>query len=286
VACRRRAPTRGCANGVFFATWRPDVFAALLRQLASKDVIEQTSQGDLILGLVGEDLRKDKGFYAAFKTDDALAVMYDGQRIGSVDSAPTINEHMILAGRRWKVIDVDERQEVVYVVPASGSKSAPFGGGKGVLHPRIVEEMRTVLASSGDCAFLNPAAAQLLKDARETAAAVNLCTARLIPLEAKKTALMAWAGTRTLDTLLAMFKASGIEAAAERIAIVVPKPMDACAALLADMIQTPPNESKLLESLTGPPTAKYDSFFSPQLMQETRKRRWLNLAPAMAILKV
>src|SRR5690606_19539597 len=50
-----------CERG-YFRDVPPSTFAALLRQLASKDVIEQTPKGDWILGLTGEDLRKDKGF--------------------------------------------------------------------------------------------------------------------------------------------------------------------------------------------------------------------------------
>jgi ATP-dependent Lhr-like helicase len=273
-----------CERGAFREVDRA-TFAKLLRQLGSIDVIEQTSQGDLILGLIGEDLRKDKGFYAAFKTADAFTVLHDGQRIGSVDDAPPLNEQIILAGRRWKVVDVDQRQLVVYVVPASGAKGAPFLGGGGLLHPRIVEMMRTILCSEKSFPYLSATAADLLQSARKEAAVAGICTKSLIALDLQTTAIMTWTGTRIQDSLRAILNAEGAACGDETIALVVNESLEKCETLLRTLSKTTAKDDAVLECLAGPPGAKYDPLLGDALVLETKRRRWLDLPAASNTLR-
>ena len=271
-----------CEHGAFWEV-QPADFARLLRQLGAADALEQTPQGDLILGLIGEDIRKDKSFYATFMTADAFTVLHDGQRIGSVDQLPEIKQHMILAGRRWQVVAVDDRQHLIFVVPASGWKGAPFAGGGGVIHPLVVEKMRNVLQSTSTYAYIDKTAERLLNEARQTAAAIGFCTRRILPLDTSTTAFLPWVGGRTLDTLKAIFKSSGIDAAIEkRIALKINKPMATCLQLMNHLSHILPADSKILDELTGPPIEKYDWMLNDDLRRETRKRRWMDLPGATA----
>ena len=74
--------------------------------------------GDLILGLLGERLRKDKGFYAAFQTAEEYAVLHEGEQFGTLEIVPHKGDYLLFAGRRWQVSAVDQEQREIQVLPA------------------------------------------------------------------------------------------------------------------------------------------------------------------------
>lgn len=273
-----------CERGVFRDVDKA-TFAALLRQLGRADVIEQTSQGELILGLIGEDLRKDKGFYAAFPSGEPFVVLHDGRRIGTVDGAPSPEQHMILAGRRWRVTDVDTTGKTVYVIPARGRSRTPFNGGGGNLHPRVADRMRTVLTASTQYTYLNETAASMLTAARSVATTAKVCASPLVSLDDETTAVMTWAGTRTTATLRAMLIAQGTEATGQGIALVVKRSLDDARERLRKLVESPLPETAVLEVLTGPSRAKYDDLLDPALLSQSLKRRWLDLPAATTLLQ-
>ena len=273
-----------CERGVFRDVDKA-TFAALLRQLGRTDVIEQTSQGELILGLIGEHLRKDKGFYAAFPSGEPFVVLHDGRRIGTVDGAPLPEQHMILAGRRWRVTDIDMSGKTVYVIPARGRSRTPFSGGGGNLHPRVADRMRTVLTTAKPYAYLNETAACLLTAARSAATAADICTKPFVSLDTETTAVMTWAGTRTTATLRAMLIAQGTDAVGESIALVIKRPLEDVRHLLRKLSESPPPETAVLDALARPSKAKYDELLDPLLLQQSLKRRWLDLPAAINLLR-
>lgn len=272
-----------CRDGVFRGVDQA-TFVALLRQLARADVIEQTQQGELILGLVGEELRKDRGFYAAFPSAEPFVVLHDGRRIGTVDGTPSVEHHLILAGRRWRVTDVDDRGKTVYVIPAHGKSRAPFAGGGGLLHSRVVARMREVLASDQPIAYLNDAAKRLLENARTVAREARLCVNPFVPLDLKTTAVMTWAGTRPADTLQALLAAHGMQAVDAKIALVIKNPLEDVQRQLGEIVAAPSNDAGILAALRGPPTSKYDGFLDELLKHSLLRQRWLDLPAAAEIL--
>lgn len=273
-----------CQHGVFREVDQA-TFVALLRQLAKADVIEQTGPGELILGLIGEKLRKDKGFYAAFPSAEPFVVLHDGRRVGTVDGAPLVEHHLILAGRRWRVRDVDQTGKTVYVIPAHGKSRTPFAGGGGLLHPRVVARMREVLGSDQPIAYLNDAGARLLEKARVTASTARVCTDGFVPLDLKTTAVMTWAGTRTTDTLRALLLASGIEAVDVGVALVIKQPADDVRRRLGQLMASSVPDAFVLTALRGPPPGKYDSFLDDPLKHALLRQRWLDLPAAVDVLR-
>ena len=273
-----------CERGVFRDVDKA-AFIALLRQLGRADVFEQTSQGELILGLTGEDLRKDKRFYAAFPSGEPFVVLHDGRRIGTVDGAPTPEQHMILAGRRWRVVDVDQSGKTVYVIPARGRSRTPFAGGGGNLHPRVAECMRTVLATSVTYPYLDHTASRLLAAARLSAVTSHACRTPLVPLDDETTAVMTWAGTRTTATLRAMLIAKGVDVAGEAIALTMKKSIEETRMVLRDTADAPPAESDVLDALTHPSKAKYDELLDAGLRTQSLKHRWLDLSGGTSLLR-
>ncbi len=271
---------RLCAEGAFGDVEQP-LFLRLLRQLASTDVLEQMPEGDLILGLVGERLRKDKGFYAVFPTPEEFVVLHGAERVGTVSAAVEPGEHLLLAGRRWQVTLVDQERLELYVKPARGWKAPKFSGGTGVIHARIREKMREVLGGVLPFVYLDPNADRLLSEARRTAAAAAACTAKVIPLGPRKTALMTWTGNRTHDTLRLLFAASNTEPGDEQIALVFDLPSDQvirAARQIASREYTSVGAAKLSGRGLG---RKYDWLLDRELLAISVARGWIDVNGAI-----
>lgn len=268
-------------EGVFRDIDRP-LFVQLLRQLGAKDVVEQAPQGELILGLLGETIRKDKSFYAAFTSDEALTVLHQGRRIGTIDAPPRVGDHLILARRRWRAVDVDEENLVVYVVPARGFKRSPFAGsGNVILHPMIVARMRDVLTASRAPIFLDSAGVQLLSDARAVAKAAGLATATLLEQSPSRTAIMTWTGGRTQRSLAAMLLSREVVAVDETIALVVELPSTVLREHLSAIAAGVHDPSKIARHLATGLGDKYDFLLNDALRDARRARRDLDMAGAV-----
>ena len=71
---RRRATTLFevlIRKGAFTGVDQP-TFAAVLRELGANDMIEQTPEGDLILGIKGERVVRSSDFYSAFASSEDM----------------------------------------------------------------------------------------------------------------------------------------------------------------------------------------------------------------------
>ena len=95
----------------------PKLFATFLRGLVQNDLIEQRPEGPLILGLVGEQIVRHYEFYAAFAAPPEYRVVHGSRAIGrlSAGAVPRPGDHILLAGRRWQVLEVDDRREEISV---------------------------------------------------------------------------------------------------------------------------------------------------------------------------
>jgi ATP-dependent Lhr-like helicase len=143
-------------------------FGQMLRDLARNEIIEQMPQGELILAPDGERITAAHDFYAAFDAGDEYSVRYEHNDIGTLQSSliPPIGENLILAGRRWRVDQIEAHAKCVFVTPARGGKPPLFRGSRGIIHSRIVEEMRAVLLASDQPSYLDGAGQKLLAAAR------------------------------------------------------------------------------------------------------------------------
>jgi len=143
-------------------------YKSLLRHAIKIDMIQRTDEGSLIVGLAGERLTNSYRFYSVFKDETEYTVYTKHQNIGTVDTLPEINEILLLAGKRWKVMDVDEDRKRVYVLPSHiygekkwHSQSTFF------LDDKIVNRMRDVLMEDAAYPYLLDRAQRHLKNARE-----------------------------------------------------------------------------------------------------------------------
>lgn len=262
----------------------PALFARLLRCLGSRDVVEQTAQGDLILGLLGERLRSERDFYAAFLTPDEFTVLHGERNIGTLPLriVPKPGEHIILAGRRWKVTLVDLDRAEVHVAPAIGRKRPLFLGGPGEIHDRVRERMREVLIDSRAYPYLNSVGAQLLGHARAAAAEAGVTDRPLITVSDRRTLWFTWAGTRKQTTIVAIFAAAGVAATDRGVAVEVEAPFDDVRACIGSFVNAPASAESIAAHVQPKHRRKYDRLLSDDLLDLAIARDVLDCAGAIA----
>ena len=155
-------------------------FAQILRDLADHEIIEQMPQGELILAPAGERIAAACDFYAAFDAGDEFSVRCEDRDIGKLQSSliPPVGENLILAGRRWRIDQIEAHAKSVLVSPARGGKPPFFRGGSGVISTRIVEEMRAVLLATDQPVYLESAGQKLLRHSTSHLGNCRCCTKR------------------------------------------------------------------------------------------------------------
>lgn len=189
-------------HGAFHSVDR-STFLQTLRDMGAADLIEQTPEGLLILGLKGERIVRHHDFYLAFQVQEEYRVSYGGRHIGNIDLPPMLEENpfIILAGRRWRVLDVDHDRRSILVEPSAGGRTPGFpGSGSGEVHARVRQAMRTLLFREDVPAFLDPTARSMLSQARATAREARLDRHSLIQ-EGAYVTWFTWTGTRIQRTL-------------------------------------------------------------------------------------
>ncbi|HNQ22141.1 MAG TPA: DEAD/DEAH box helicase [Phycisphaerae bacterium] len=258
---------RLCRSGPFRAI-EPPVFASLLRALGEKDVVEQTPEGDLILGLLGERIRAERDFYAAFQNPAEFAVLHGQQAIGTLPLrfVPNVGEHLILAGRRWKITLVELERAEIHVSPAAGRKRPLFLGGPGEVHNRIRQHMREVLTAQTEYAYLCPTAAGLLACARAAAHESGVTIRPLLRLATRSALWFTWIGTRAQRTLLAQLARLNVEACDRGVAIEIAASLGDCWEIIAQLMACEADALVTAAHVQPKERRKYDSLLPPGLL--------------------
>ncbi|HEY8502294.1 MAG TPA: DEAD/DEAH box helicase, partial [Solirubrobacterales bacterium] len=211
-----------CGSGPFECD--QPAFLDLLRGLATREVIQQTTDGDLILAPKGERIVGHYSFYAAFATPEEYRLVADGVEIGSlpISFSPPEESHLIFGGRRWTVLSVDHERRVISVRPSEAGRVPVFHGGGGEIHDGVRARMRTIYASADVPVYLDPTARQLLEEGRRAFRELGLDRRQLVERSADAM-FFPWAGDRVLNTLMLGLSLSGCRAHREGVAVVAPK---------------------------------------------------------------
>ena len=275
---------RLCTGGAFRAIDKR-LFADLLRCLASQDVLEQMAESDLILGLAGERIRKDKSFYAVFQAAEEYAVLHDGRLLGTLECIPQVEEHLVFAGRRWQVVSIDDERMELHVKPAAGWKPPSFKGEGGEIHPKIRQQMREVLVGNKPYVYLDSEAQALLADARHAAAMIHMFDHVLLPLGPQRTAWMTWMGTRIQQTLRAMFKMIAVEAEDDGIALVFAMPAEQVRQAATTCLANVRDPETIAGHIPVRRRRKYDVLLTEELLDTGIARDCLDVGGALAALR-
>jgi ATP-dependent Lhr-like helicase len=270
-----------------FAYVTKDEFTDLLRSLGSHAIIEQMAEGDLILATEGERIVRSRDFYSAFASTKEFAVLHAGQSIGSLPAIdpPQVSEHLLLAGRRWRVVSVDLRQEEIHVVPSRGKKSARFHGAGGEIHDVVREKMRNLVIGDKNIVYLNARAAHWMSQARMAAIAADLANSSWHPLLSERCLLFTWCGTRTQRTIALLARAVGIASIDRDIALEIHAPIKSARDRLSHFVSQPIDLEGLLHLVPFKERRKYDDFLPDTLLDKSYARDALDLNEAVRRLK-
>jgi ATP-dependent helicase Lhr and Lhr-like helicase len=229
---------RTIGSGAFARLGKPELIE-LLRELGTKDLLEQLPDATLVLGVKGQLLVGHYTFYAAFRAPVEFQVMHAGRLIGLLpeDYLPPPREHFILAGRRWRVEEIDANAKQVHVVPSRGRRPPQFLKSAPEADPQLHEKMRQLLAGSDEPRYLDATALEILGMSRAEAQRLDLasCTHAFDG----GVRILLWGGTRLHRTLaLALRRAElqveaddsigfDVEASAEKVTPVLRQLLEA-----------------------------------------------------------
>jgi ATP-dependent Lhr-like helicase len=284
---------RLCVDGAFRAI-EPALFARLLRCLGAtdNDIIEQTPTGDLILGLKGEFLQKKRDFYAVFLTPQEYALSHQGHLLGKLPilwPPPMPGDHLLFAGRRWQILELDADRHQIFVVPARGKKRPHFEGERIEVHTHLRERMREVLQSDDDYPYLDRIGRQALYRARQTARQSGLWAGPLLSLGEERTALLLWSGDRLDASLRLLLVASGVAldvtASQRGVGLVCRHPRTELLPLLEQAASLNIGPEELARLVPQKERRKYDPYLAEELLETGLARDYIDIEGAQRLLK-
>jgi ATP-dependent Lhr-like helicase len=270
-----------CIQGPF-RNVSQDQFAELLRGLATHELIEQVPQGQIILGLTGERLTASFEFYSAFNSKDEFVVRAGAEEIGKLpaDIIPPVGEHLLLAGKRWRVEQIVFDQKLVLVTFSPGGKALPFHGEIGEIHTEVLQEMKTVLFGDDEPAYLDQNGKILLRAGRAAAKAAGLPQRNVI-VGRQSVQWFPWVGTRTILTLALLAKSANIFCEFDRLSLSYR--LSSYEAFLDHLrhIATSQLNTAILASLMPVKCIeKFDKYIPEKLLEDTNAKNRLNIEEA------
>lgn len=213
-----------CDRGPFHGITRP-MFMDLLRSLKTHELIEQEKNGELHHGPKGEKLVNHYDFYTAFVSPDEYRLISGGRTLGTLPIINPVKEgsFLIFAGRRWRVVHVDGEKRVIDLVPAAGGRLPVFDPGpRGKVHDRVRREMLALYTTADVPRYLDAAASDLLREARENFHRYELHRTPYVR-SGEDTLYFPWIGDIALNTLEQQLNARDLTVSIEGPAVAAPR---------------------------------------------------------------
>lgn len=186
----------------------------LIYRMIEKDILEELSTRELIVGLEGEKILRSKEFYAVFQSTKDFSVFHKANRIGSIDQDPSVQpgNNIILAGNLWTIKEVDHDKEKVYVTVAVNADPPAFSSGNINIHPSIHQKMVDVLCSDEIFNYVSPEGMATLRDMRKKYHFISMeSNERPVWIKQEEIIFETYAGTVISETIYWMLKAIGLE---------------------------------------------------------------------------
>ena len=269
-----------CRSGTF-SNVTVEQFEVLLRHMGEQHLITQISGGELVLGEEGEKIVGHYGFYAVFKNPQEYRIVIEdeGKTLGTIpmDSFVLPEQHIIFAGRRWEVKDVDIGKRVVYVVPTKGGNPPKFGGDGMSVHDHVRQKMLRIylegehrIESGGERReFMDGTARKLFSEGLRFFRDTGLANKRVIGL-GKDVYLIPWMGDKIVNTLSVLLVMGGYKADkfAGIIEVEKAESLDVSRHLKSFSKGNRPTNAELAKLVENKETQKYDHLLPEELLNE------------------
>jgi ATP-dependent helicase Lhr and Lhr-like helicase len=267
-------------------------FVEVLRSLGTHDLIEQTPDGLLVLGLRGEKIVRKHDFYVSFHVSDEYRVSHEGRLIGSIARPPSVDleAFIILAGERWRIVEIDDQRREILVEPSPGGAAPSFMSQSGMeIHPRVHEVMRELLSRDDVPVYLDPGASAMLEFARKTARDARILDSPFL-VQGREVIWFPWTGTRVVRTLWLLGKFAGIRSVdsdAHDLSLVFRKTSaDEVRAIYLRFLQDCPSAETLARQVTLGPKEKYEPYLTDSLISRTFAREALDIPGALEVIRI
>ncbi len=265
------------------------LFKRLLRRMGDPEVglLEQAKDGTLLPGRVGERLLESRDIFSVFMSPEEYKVVAEGGRaIGRVPGTNPISpgQMLILAGRRWRVIEVDGQRREISVRSAKGGSPPIFIGSPHAPVDGVVEEMRRVWEALSIPSYLDTAAKQLLVEGRTTYDRLGLRHSNVARHDGQ-ILLFPWVGDHKQQALILALVRADIEPAQLGIAVGVSAgKLEALVSILSALAVATPDALELANEVKNKVVEKFDSFLGDELLDLASAHDRIDVAglPALA----
>lgn len=284
--------TQLCQTGPFRQV-SGDSFKKLLQHMGTLQFLTQLSSGELVLGIEGERLVNQYTYFAVFKTPEEFRIVTGNRTLGSIpmDSPVIPEQHIIFAGKRWKVTEINAEARVIYVTKTKGGKPPVFGGEGMSVHDVVRQEMFKIL-SEGDYRiatddqkkdFADTAARKLFSEGHYFFEANNLAVERIIQ-QGGYVCIIPWLGDRAVNTLSALLLYCGFKSGAFTgvIEIANSTVADVRKSLSLMLQQGLPSETELARRVAEKHLEKFDEFLPEGLLTESYGLRVFDIKSVQA----
>lgn len=268
-------------NGAF-RTLSKGQFSAILRELGQREILIQESSGLLLHGPLGEKLVNHYTFYTAFANPEEFRVVCDGRPLGtlSVTNVLAKDSRIILAGKRWRVIETYLSEKLVIVKPDAGGKPPAFDSGGATVHDCVRQKMKQVLADNGAVPFLDQTAFSALQAARRAYKDSGLDELTAIQ-EGKETLLFTWRGDTVNEALTVILAHLGYRAGNDGVAVAVSGNLSYVIEALRELTETTLSEAEFLDGADLPPVEKWDWCVPKEVRKEALLTGALDIGGAL-----
>jgi ATP-dependent Lhr-like helicase len=265
-------------------------YRELLQHLVQIEHLERIEGGGLIVGPAAERIVNNYRFYATFEDKIEFMVREGTVEIGTVQSIPPEESRFRLAGRAWKVIEINQDKKWIQVERVKGKTMALWSGGGANIHTRILQRMRRLLEEDEIYSYLQPQAAARLHEARQLAQANGLLSQNIVDLGGYKLMILPWRGTRVFRTIQFLLEHKGVKAKK----LCEPYYFETDNLQKSDLIQhvqsicsDPPSAAEIVESIPHIWLIqnKYDQFVPEPILRTAYAQDQLDVEGALAFLK-
>ncbi len=286
----RRLYTTLCEQGPFRQV-DPELFARLLRWIGRPEValIEQAPDGTLLLGHGGERVVEHYTFYAAFQTPEEYRIVAGGKLLGTLPLSAVLTPGMmiIFSGRRWRIVEIHDRDKTIEVSVDLSGRPPPFGGTGGLIHDRVAKKMFEVLAAADRPVYIDDTAANLLQRARSEFRRLNFVNRPICRISERTYLIATSTGTVKTTTLGLILRAKGYTTESYDGFLHVSQNRDVVSveAAIESLVHTSPlDASHFLSGSENLLTEKFHPYLGPDLLlaDATSSRLDLQALPGLA----